>query len=111
MNHSINKLLDTLNRPNLANQGLRSYSRIPEPWLVVHAVHQRASDRCEDCGEDSGKLALHHFTHRTIDDEPIFGRETPDDLQLLCRPCHKEKHLDPDGYFQPDPELNSISKL
>jgi hypothetical protein len=111
MNRAIDKLLDTLHRANLANQGLRSYPRIPMLWRwympsnSVPVIVARIAERMAE----SLPCAISH-TER-FDDEPIFGRETPDDLQLLYRPYHKEKHLDLDGYFPPDAELNSNSKL
>jgi hypothetical protein len=37
--------------------------------------------------------------------QPIFGRETEDDLQALCRDCHLGKHIaGPFGEFFADPE-------
>jgi hypothetical protein len=60
----IDKLFDTLHKANLANQGIRSYPRIPIPWRVVYAIHQRAGNCCEECGGNGGKLHLHHLTYR-----------------------------------------------
>lgn len=42
---------------------------------------------------------------------PIFGRETPGDLLLLCRDCHHDMHVDAAGLFWPDPEEREIEEV
>jgi 5-methylcytosine-specific restriction endonuclease McrA len=38
--------------------------------------------KCEACGRD-GRVDLHHLHYRTL------GAERPDDVRLLCYPCHQ----------------------
>lgn len=54
------------------------------------AVIRYRGYRCERCGlEPSTGLQLHHRTYKRL------GREHPDDLELLCRYCHKRHHQEP----------------
>jgi len=46
---------------------------------------------CEVCGYglsdiETAPLDVHHKTYDR------FGHEEPDDLEVLCRPCHEERH-------------------
>ncbi len=68
---------------------------------------------CQDCGRTDVALERHHlryFTqagYRGPDDpggESIYGLETDEDLALLCRDCHHQRHRDPDGVFWRDPQ-------
>jgi 5-methylcytosine-specific restriction endonuclease McrA len=85
--------------------------RKPIPAAVRAAVLQRANHCCEECG--ACPVELHHLTYDywpggvVRPDKgplPIFGLETPDDLIALCRDCHEDKHIGPDGQFYVDPE-------
>jgi hypothetical protein len=52
-------------------------------------------------------LELHHLKYWAgRPDKPfsIFGRETADDLEALCRDCHLHRHAGPDKSFYADPE-------
>ncbi|MBO0863481.1 MAG: hypothetical protein J2P16_00205 [Mycobacterium sp.] len=78
------------------------------PEAVRAAVRQRAKGRCEDCGE-TRRLELHHLRYWTEpdwhgDSERIDGRETPHDLDALCRDCHHSQHIDLNGEFWSDPQ-------
>jgi 5-methylcytosine-specific restriction endonuclease McrA len=78
------------------------------PDRVRAVVSRRAAGQCEECGEHL-PLEMHHLTYvrrgrDPSEDEPIFGFETPDDLQALCRACHHARHIGPDGEFYRDPE-------
>ena len=42
--------------------------------------------RCESCGR-AGRLELHHVI--TVEDG---GDDSPDNLKVLCRPCHFATH-------------------
>lgn len=90
---------------NTSNQRIIRTAEIPRG--VRRAVLLRSKGLCENCGEKS-HLELHHTTYRTYDhegmDEPIFGKETPSDLEALCRLCHRGRHTAPDGSFWADPE-------
>lgn len=39
--------------------------------------------RCERCGA-AGYLEVHHLTYDNL------GNESPDDLEVLCKPCHDD---------------------
>jgi hypothetical protein len=61
---------------------------LPIPQAVSDAVLTRAGHRCEECG--SRPVELHHLTYDEChgqfypDEYPIFGKETPRDLVVLC---------------------------
>lgn len=42
--------------------------------------------KCERCGEEKGEIHAHHLTYIR------FMNELPEDIKLLCKPCHKEVH-------------------
>lgn len=44
---------------------------------------------CENCGSMKGPIDAHHKTYVRL------GNELPDDIVLLCRPCHNAKHEKP----------------
>jgi 5-methylcytosine-specific restriction endonuclease McrA len=75
-------------------------------------VMARAGGCCEGCGENwdaTTRPTLHHLRYwtgpdRDMDQEPIFGRETPDDLDALCWDCHQGRHRDMNGTYWRDPE-------
>lgn len=48
-------------------------------------VLQRAQYCCERCGERQ-RLEVHHLTYDRL------GAEHPNDLMVLCRPCHSQCH-------------------
>lgn len=82
------------------------------PLDTVRAVWQRDNGRCQDCGQHR-HLEAHHLTYRFQPyggykapkyEKPIYGHETPDDLDLLCRSCHHRRHIDPGGEYWADPE-------
>jgi 5-methylcytosine-specific restriction endonuclease McrA len=62
-----------------------------EPWERAQRAKLRAQkitevgERCERCGAqgDGVELQLHHV-------RPISPTSTTADVQLLCRPCHRE---------------------
>jgi hypothetical protein len=72
---------------------------------------KRANGCCEGCGT-AAQLELHHLTYtywagmvgdysKALD---IFGHETADDLEALCRSCHLSAHQGPFDEFYADPE-------
>jgi hypothetical protein len=82
----------------------------PIPLAVRRAVLARAGHVCEDCGEDD-PLTLHHLHYETAESRirqkywiPIFGQETPDDLDALCWTCHQARHRDNEGRYWRDPD-------
>jgi 5-methylcytosine-specific restriction endonuclease McrA len=66
-------------------------------------VLRRANLACEECGYNR-PLEMHHLRYRRDYGALIFGSETPDDLDALCRDCHLGRHLDPNGDYWADPE-------
>ena len=75
------------------------------PHATKWAVRKRANNRCEDCGTQSD-LGFHHIRYEECGHhgpDSIIGRETPDDLLLLCWPCHQDKHRDVSGDYWKDP--------
>lgn len=55
-------------------------------WLARRSeAKRRAGYRCEECGAKHVRLEVHHLTYKNI------GAERPEDLQVLCRPCHATK--------------------
>lgn len=55
-------------------------------WKRMRAVMlEKAGGRCQVCNRDR-RLNVHHRTYERI------GNEIPDDLIVLCEPCHKLFH-------------------
>ena len=82
----------------------------PIPADTERAVRERARNCCEDCG-CAGPLEMHHLRYRRYvelrhvpDRVSLLGREEPEDLDLLCRACHRNRHLDLNGEWWNDPE-------
>ena len=80
------------------------------PRSTVKSVYARAGGAvCEDCEGERLSLELHHLRYEVYDDyhfygDSIHGREQPDDLALLCRNCHHQRHIGPlSGDFHVDP--------
>jgi 5-methylcytosine-specific restriction endonuclease McrA len=46
-----------------------------------------AGNACERCGAGDQTLNVHHRTY-----ERVGGRELPEDLEVLCEPCHVRHH-------------------
>jgi 5-methylcytosine-specific restriction endonuclease McrA len=56
-----------------------------ETWRELRDLCIWAADGlCERCGasEDDVQIEVHHLTYERL------GHEDPDDLQVLCSPCH-----------------------
>lgn len=55
-------------------------------WKIKrHQAIQRAGGECENCGA-SYDLVVHHLTYERL------GQEEDDDLEVLCRECHRMVH-------------------
>jgi 5-methylcytosine-specific restriction endonuclease McrA len=70
------------------------------PWWTARkaAVIRARGYRCQRCGSRY-ELELHHRTYVRL------GHELPDDVELLCAPCHGRQHghqrgQDPDEQFE-----------
>lgn len=66
---------------------------LESPWWRMrrHAVMRYRGERCERCGLTQ-RLQLHHRTYQRL------GKELPEDVELLCRNCHRQEH----GITEPD---------
>jgi hypothetical protein len=71
--------------PPLDRAAYQAYLTSPE-WLARRAAAlERAGGRCERCG--AGEPAeVHHLTYEHL------GDERPEDLEAVCRPCHRRAH-------------------
>jgi 5-methylcytosine-specific restriction endonuclease McrA len=87
-----------------------AYGRAPIPFETRKAVLKRANYVCEDCGGDR-PLEMHHLTYNLMEatgwhrdfGDLIFGREKPENLEALCRDCHRGRHMTSWGEFIVDP--------
>ncbi len=69
--------------------GYRSYAAyLGSPhWKAKRAeVLAAAEGRCRRCGFSAKVLDIDHLTYERL------GQERADDLQALCRDCHRVKH-------------------
>lgn len=55
--------------------------------MAKKAVKERAKDHCEECGGKHKLMDVHHKIPIRLK-QPIEITNHPDNLQLLCRPCH-----------------------
>lgn len=61
-----------------------------DEWDEIRkAALKRANYQCSQCGARNTKLDVHHLTY-----ERFGGDELPNDLEVLCRHCHKREHND-----------------
>jgi 5-methylcytosine-specific restriction endonuclease McrA len=52
-------------------------------WKAIRELMiEAAGGMCERCGKVRKRLEVHHLTYIR------FGHEKPEDLQVLCAPCH-----------------------
>lgn len=64
----------------------RAYLKSPVWKAVRQAAIYRAGGVCEWC-KGADLLQVHHVRY-----PEVFGREEPEDLKVLCDPCHAEAH-------------------
>jgi 5-methylcytosine-specific restriction endonuclease McrA len=64
----------------------RIYLRSPEWRAKKTEVFRRAGYMCEYC-ESNPAVQVHHLRYPAR-----WGDESLDDLQAVCRECHKEHH-------------------
>ena len=63
----------------------QGYLRSSNWKLKKRRILQRAGHRCERCRAEE-KLDVHHKTYERL------RYELPEDLEALCRECHREAH-------------------
>ena len=72
---------------NSKKRNYRRYLRSPR-WKEVRAnAIKWANGECQFCGSCEN-LHVHHKRYER------FGNELPDDLLVLCKPCHMRYHYD-----------------
>lgn len=59
------------------------------------AARKRSGALCEACGRKfyQFQLEAHHLHYRTV------GKESPWDLLIVCRECHRKQHADGDAWW------------
>lgn len=62
-----------------------------EEWKEVKEKYLKKGAKCLKCRKTK-KLILHHLRYKDENGESILGRETQDDLVVLCWDCHTELH-------------------
>jgi 5-methylcytosine-specific restriction endonuclease McrA len=70
----------------LRKMSFAEYRMQPEWQARRTATLARAGYRCQTCGEDDVRLAVHHNTYERYGDESTF------DLVVLCDRCHELFH-------------------
>lgn len=76
---------DRGNRMTQVKDEYKRYLRSPQ-WLEKRGeALQRAAKRCQLCGFTE-QLEVHHNTYEHL------GDERPEDLVVLCSPCHRRHH-------------------
>lgn len=62
----------------------QKYIHSPKWFAFRHGIISARGEKCEDCG--GFPVYLHHKTYKRL------GNEIPDDVELLCKPCHQRRH-------------------
>ena len=70
----------------MSNEEKKAYVKTPKWKDKVKALHLRLG-KCEKC-DTTNSLEAHHNTYARL------GDELPSDLNLLCRACHQDIHLE-----------------
>lgn len=72
--------------PVLSRMPYREYLATPH-WLVMRSVALvRAGFQCRHCEAEDVRLDVHHLSYARL------GRETANDLIVLCGWCHADEH-------------------
>jgi 5-methylcytosine-specific restriction endonuclease McrA len=59
---------------------------LSKEWAEVKiALYESRGKRCEVCSSQKA-IQVHHLTYKNI------FKEEPEDLMILCRPCHEAVH-------------------
>lgn len=75
---------------------------LSDSWKIRRqGALKRANYKCSLC-PSTARLNVHHITYRHI------GREWPEDLRVLCEPCHEAQHKQG---FTPIPQPEIVQAL
>jgi hypothetical protein len=78
------KVPKKVNRRSEYNRYIKSFA-----WFEFSSrIKAERGNKCEECGA-GGKGVILHSHHLTYD---RLGKELPEDIQVLCKPCHQLKH-------------------
>lgn len=64
----------------------KAYIKSPEWFAFRAAIIEVRGEQCERCSKRTKTLHLHHLTYVNL------GHELPEDVQLICKPCHQAEH-------------------
>lgn len=79
------KGLERVEKRVIRQEDYREYLN-SDHWKKTRAAAlQRAGNKCQGCG-GTYDLQVHHKTYARR------GHERPEDLEVLCRNCHKDEH-------------------
>ena len=71
--------------PQTKRDWYRNTYLLSEHWKNLRKEKKKLNPVCEVCGSKK-KLDVHHINYRSLYDVLL------EDLQTLCRSCHKKKH-------------------
>lgn len=74
----------------------RSYHWIYGPRAEMLTI---SNHTCLRCGKEGG-VDVHHRTYYHEDGDPVFWREEPRHLMVLCRGCHRNYHEIERAFFR-----------
>ena len=64
----------------------KEYLNSPQWQRFRRQIFEQRGRRCERCLKPAMVLHLHHKTYQR------FGKELPEDVEILCAPCHEKEH-------------------
>jgi hypothetical protein len=64
----------------------KAYLNSKEWKTLRKSLIEERGGYCERCGSKDKSFHIHHLTYDRI------GQELPEDLQVLCKDCHKNEH-------------------
>ena len=71
--------------------------------MIKKIVYERDDHKCVKCGNNEN-LNVHHKTYKHLFDE--YGHL--EDLETLCKECHKEEHFNNRGYYESEIEERNV---
>jgi 5-methylcytosine-specific restriction endonuclease McrA len=83
------------------------YMLSPEWKKKREGVLERAGHVCAVCKQPSDRLQAHHVDYMRV------GKERPEDLRAVCKPCHGTLHAYPGArqpYIPMDPQTRNLAR-